>query len=143
MKKVSVNLDILENNEKQLYRQRIDLLQSRAALLTGKDKTLMDMYIANGNSFRQMAAVAGVNETTIARRIYTIIKRLIDGQYITCLRNKGRLDDMDLKVAKDYLLGGLAQQKIADKHKISKYRVRKILTKIQAIIKVSKIEGQK
>jgi DNA-directed RNA polymerase specialized sigma subunit len=143
MKKVSVNLDILENNEKQLCRQRIDLLQSRAALLTGKDKTLMEMYFANGNSFRQMAAVAGVNETTIARRIYTLTKRLIDGQYITCLRNKGRLDDMDLKVAKDYFLGGLAQQKIADKQKISKYRVRKILTKIQAIIKVSKIEGQK
>jgi len=116
------------------YRDRIDLLRSRVNLLTGKDKLLMIMYLENSNSFRQMARLAGVNETSIARRIHKVTKRLIDGEYITCLRNRDKFGKREMAVAKDYFLGGLSMKKIAGKRHWSYYHVRKTLKKIQRLV---------
>lgn len=116
------------------YRDRIDLLRSRVGLLTGKDKVLMTMYIENGNSFRQMARLVGVNEASIARRIYKVTERLMNGEYITCLRNRYKFDRGELDIAKDYFLAGLSMKKIAVKRDSTYYCVRKTLKKIQGII---------
>ena len=72
MKRIQENIsqEIVEVHKG--YRDRIDMLRSRVNLLIGKDKLLMKMYLENGNSFRQMARLAGVNETCIARRIYKV-----------------------------------------------------------------------
>jgi hypothetical protein len=118
------------------YGSRLELLESRIELLRGKEKLLMTMYLKNGNSFYQMARLAGVNEVTIARRIYKIIKRLLDGEYITCLRNRNKFSDCEMAVAKDYLLTGLSMRKIARHHRCSRYRVRQTLGKILAISKI-------
>jgi len=118
------------------YRDRIDLLYSRVNLLTGKDKLLMTMYLENSNSFRQMARLAGVNETSIARRIYKVTKRLIDGEYITCLRNRDKFSKREMAVAKDYFLLGISMKKIAGKQHWSYYRVRKTLKKIQRLVTI-------
>jgi predicted DNA-binding protein YlxM (UPF0122 family) len=119
---------------KNEYRDRIDLLRSRVNLLTGQDKLLMTMYLENGNSFRQMARLAGVNETNIARRIHKVTKRLIDGEYITCLRNRDKLTDAELAIAKSYFLTGLSIKKIAAKKHTTYYRIRETLKKIQRIV---------
>ncbi len=118
------------------YRDRIDLLRSRVNLLTGKDKLLMTMYLENSNSFRQMARLAGVNESRIARRIHRVTKRLIDGEYITCLRNRDKFSKRELAVAKDYFLLGLSMKKIAGKRRWSYYHVRKTLKKIQRLVTI-------
>ncbi|MCK4753176.1 MAG: hypothetical protein KAS75_06995 [Planctomycetes bacterium] len=122
---------------RNVYRDRIDLLQSRVSLLRGTDRLLMTMYLKNGNSFRQMARLAGVNEANIARRIYKLTKRLIDGEYITCLRNRDRFTRAEMGVAKDYFLLGLSQRKISTKRNYSLYHIRKILKKIQQLVKIS------
>ena len=118
------------------YRDRVDLLRNRASLLRGRDRLLMTMYLENGNTFRQMARLAGVNESSIARRINKIVKRLLDGQYITCLRNSEKFDADELGIAKDYFLEGLSLKKIASKRKYTFYRVRKTMQKIQGIMRV-------
>ena len=120
---------------RKAVRDRIDLLRSRVSLLTGRDKLLMTMYLENGNTFRQMARLAGVNEASIARRIHKVTKRLIDGEYITCLRNRDKFTGAELAVAKDYLLLGLSQRKIALKRNCSTYQVHKILKKIQQLVR--------
>jgi len=122
-------------NERK-YGKRLELLESRIELLCGKEKLLMTMYLKNGNSFYQMARLAGVNEVTIARRIYKIIKRLLDGEYITCLRNRDKFSDCEMAVAKDYFLTGLSMREIARHQRCSRYRVRKTLGKILAISKI-------
>lgn len=122
---------------KNICRDRIDLLQSRVSLLRGEDRLLMTMYLKNGNTFRQMARLAGVNESNIARRIHRITKRLIDGEYITCLRNRNKFTRAELSVARDYFLQGLSQKKIAAKRNCSPYRVGKILKKIQQLVKIT------
>ena len=120
--------------DKNEYRDRIDLLRSRVNLLSGKDKLLMTMYLENSNSFRQMARLAGVNETSIARRIHRVTKRLIDGEYITCLRNRNKFSKREMAIAKDYFLLGLSMKKIAGKRYWSYHRVRKTLKKIQRLV---------
>ena len=114
------------------------MLQSRAELLTGKDKALMTMYLKYGNTFYQMAKLTGVNEATVARRIYKVIKRLTDGEYITCLRNRDKFTEEEMTVARDYFLRGISIRKIAHRRKLSYYRVRECLKKIQSLVKVIK-----
>ena len=137
MEKIHKNISQEQAKAKETYRDKIELLRSRANLLTGKDKLLMTMYLENCNSFRQMARLAGVNETNIARRIHKITKRLIDGEYITCLRNRDKFTETEMAIAKDYFLLGLSIRKIAGKRHRTYYGVRETLKKIQRLVKDS------
>lgn len=134
MNKIHENIPQGSVKAKAEHRDRVDLLRSRVGLLTGKDKMLMTMYMENGNSFRQMARLSGVNEASIARRIHKVTKRLINGEYITCLRNRNKFDSGELDIAKDYFLDGLSMKKIAKKRDTTYYGVRKTLKKIQGVI---------
>ena len=134
MKTVHANISQRAAEARNAYRSRIELLRSRAELLTGRDKLLMTMYLDNGNTFRQMALLAGASEASIARRIRRVTKRLIDGEYITCLRNRDRFTRGEMAVAKDYFLLGLSIRKIAAKRQCSFYRIRKHLKKIQWLV---------
>ena len=118
------------------YQDRIDVLRSRVNLLEGKDRALMKMYLDNGETFAQMARLAGVNEATISKRIYKLTRRLLDGQYISILRNRNFFTKLDLKIAKDYFIRGLSMKKIKQKHKISFYRVRNTMKQIQELTEV-------
>ncbi len=137
MKKIHENITHRTSKIKKEYRDRIDLLHSRVSMLTGKNKLLMTMYLSNSNSFRQMARLAGVSEVSIARRIRKITKRLIDGEYITCLRNRDKLTRGEMAVAKDYYLLGLSQRRISLKRNYSIYRIGKILTRIQQLTNIA------
>jgi len=113
------------------------LLRSRLNLLNGKDKVMITMYLENGNSFRQIARLTGVSEARIARRIRGLTKRLIDGQYIVCLRNRNKFSKAQMTIARDYFLTGLSIKKIAAKRHKSIYNVRKLLRKISSVLKNS------
>ena len=110
------------------------MLRSRLNLLSGTDKLLMTMYIEHGNSIRQIARIRGVSETSIARRIRAITKRLTDGPYIDCLRKRDKLTSRQLAIAKDYYLMGLSMRQIAAKRRRSYYRVRDTINEIQSIV---------
>jgi predicted DNA-binding protein YlxM (UPF0122 family) len=135
MKRIHENITGQTINVKGLRRGGIEMLRSRLNLLTGTDKLLMTMYIEHGNSIRQIARIRGTTETSIARKIHTITKRLTDGPYIDCLRNRGKLTDRQLAIAKDYFLVGLSMRRIAAKRHWSYYRVRDTLIEIRSIIK--------
>ena len=134
MKRVHENIAEQTNNVKGRHRGGIELLRSRLNLLSGTDKLLMTMYIEHGNSIRQIARIRGVTETKVARRIRSITKRLTDGPYIDCLRNRDKLTGQQLAVAKDYYLMGLSIRRIAAKRRWSYYRVRDTINEIQSIM---------
>ena len=134
MEKIYENMSEAAPKARREYRDRVDLLRLRLSLLSGKDKLLMTMYLENANSFRQMARLAGVNESSIGRRIHRVTKRLIDGEYITCLRNRNRFTKTEMAIAKDHFLRGLSMKKIAGKRHWSYYRVRKTLIKIKRLV---------
>ena len=134
MKRAHENIAEQTNNTKGRHRGGIELLRSRLNLLSGTDKLLMTMYIKHGNSIRQIARIRGVSETSVARRIRAITKRLTDGPYIDCLRNRNKLTGRQLAIAKDYYLMGLSMRQIAAKRRWSYYRVRDILIEIRSIV---------
>jgi len=121
------------NKTEDEFEDRIDLLRNRASFLTGKDRALMQMYLENATTFSQMARLAGVNEANIARRIHKLVRRLLDGQYITCLRNRDKLSPLQIKIARDYFVRGLSMHKIADTNKITYYTVRQTMRYIQRL----------
>jgi len=115
-------------------RDELDLLRSRLHLLNGKEKVLMTMYLENGSSFRQIARLTGISDTSIARRINRLTKRLIDGQYIACLRNRDKFTRDQMTIAKDYFLVGLSMKEIALKRRWSRYHVRETIIKIKSVL---------
>jgi transposase-like protein len=117
------------------YRGRIELLRSRMNLLKGKDKLLMTMYLENSNSFRQMSRLAGIDETSISRKISRIIKRLTEGRYIICLRNRNKFTAKELAIAKEYFMLGLSVKQIAARRRWTYYRAYKTVKEIQQRIK--------
>lgn len=134
MKRIHENIAKQTSNVKGRHRGGIELLRSRLNLLSGTDKLLMTMYIEHGNSIRQIARIRGVSETSVARKIRAITKRLTDGPYINCLRNRNKLTGRQLAIAKDYYLMGLSMRQIAAKRCRSYYRVRDTINEIQNIV---------
>jgi len=131
VKRIHENTPLNAIEGRRRYREQIELLRSRVCLLAGKDKLLMTMYLENGNSFRQMARLAGVNEATIGRRIRKISRRLAEGEYIRCLRKREEFTDFELDVARDYFLSGVAIKWIAANRGSSYQLIRKIIKKIR------------
>jgi len=122
---------------------KIDLLRCRAGLLTGKDGALVQMYLNGTGTLNQMARLAGVNEANVARRIHKLVRRLLDGQYITCLRSRDKFTQEQIEIARDYFVDGLPMSEIAWRRDISYYSVRRTLKKIQRLTRVTEDGGQK
>lgn len=138
MKRVHTNITERMLEAKGQPREAIELLRNRINLLEGQEKVLMKMYLENGNSVRQMARLTGVNETTIARRIRRMTKRLIDGQYIECLRCRSEFTKTELAIAKDYFLMGISMRRIAANRRSTYYFVRETLKKIRGFLESGK-----
>lgn len=134
MKRIHSNTAESTSVANSSYRDRIDLLRSRIGLLAGKDKLLLTMHLENGNSFRQIARLVGVNEASIGRRIRKIMRRLIDGEYITCLRNREKFTEAELAIARDYFLQRESIRKIAEKQELTYYAVRKSIGRIKKVL---------
>jgi len=134
MKRTHGNISDAMLSARGRRREQIDLLLARLDLLDGRAKVMMKMHLENGNSFRQIARLLGVSETSVARRIHRISARLLDGRYIACLRNRERLTEHQMSVAKDRFLRGFSQSKIAERKSWSLYRVSRTLKQIQGVI---------
>lgn len=115
-------------------RNRIEVLRRRIHLLDGMDRLLMTMHLENGNSFRQIARLVGMNEASIARRIKKITKRLADGEYIKCLRSRNRFTKQELAIAKDYFLSGMSIKKIVEKRGCTYYHIHKNIERIKEVV---------
>jgi len=126
------------NEEMEIRRsfhvERMNLLRSRVELLEGEDRALLTMYLDNGTTFRQIAKVAGVNEATVARRIYKLIQRLLDGDYVACLRNRQMFTCQEMSVARRYFLKGESMRTIATREGVTYYQVRQTLKRIYRVI---------
>jgi DNA-binding Lrp family transcriptional regulator len=134
MKMIYENISEETLTAKTYLRDQVELLSKRVYLLDGKDRALLKMCLENGSSFRQIALLIGINETSIARRVHKLIKRLTTGKYITCLQNREKFTEFQMGIAKDYFLNGLSLKNTAQKHCLSYYRTREIISVINKIL---------
>jgi hypothetical protein len=116
------------------HRRWLDLLRSRIALLKGKDKVLMTMYFDTGNTVLQIAVLSGMSEARVARKIRVLTRRLMDGRYLACVRERQKFTKLEMALARDHFLRGLSYKKIARKRSLTLYRVKKILRCIKRVI---------
>lgn len=116
------------------HRKSADILRNRLDLLDGDDRVLMRMYVEAGSSFRQMARLAGVNEVTVARRIRSTTRRLVNGQYLNCLRHREKLTAIELDIAKDYYLKALPMKGISARRGWTYYRTQRTICKIRRLL---------
>ena len=134
METIKENISHELRSTKEKYRNKVELLRQRLSMLSGEDKLLMTMYWENGNSIRQISKLAGVSRVTIARKIHKLTERLMEGQYITCLRNRDKFTKREMAIAKDYFMLGISMKKIAGKRQWSSYRVRQTINKIKRLL---------
>ena len=134
MKTIHKNMAQNDLEDKKNNRARIDLLRSRLDLLDGKDRLLMTMYLESGYSIFKISKVTGLCHTSITRRIKRLTKKLLEGRYITCLRNRDKLNRDQMIIAKDYFLMGLSIREITIKRRRSVYHVRETISNIKNIL---------
>ena len=108
-------------------RDRCELLRLRATHLAGEDRALMTLYLEGGNSFRQIARLAGEHPTSVARRIRRITRGLLDETYPLCLQNRDAFSVFELAVIKDHLVRGFPYREISRRRHASLYRVQSIV----------------
>ena len=112
-------------------REELEILRSRLFLLRGKDKTIMTMYIEKGISCRRIAMLLGVNASSVLRRIRKIRQTLTDSIYVSCLKNKERFTQAEMKIATDYFLDELSIRQIARRRKASYYEIQQKIKEIK------------
>ena len=134
MKQIHDNISTEEVCNLRDCRDRIELLLERVRLLSGVEKVMMTMYLRNGNSFYQMAMLSGVDQSTIARRIRRISKRLMDNDYYRCLSHRGEFSKAEIDAAKDYFLYGLSLRQMAEKRGVSFYKARERISRVKEVI---------
>ncbi len=114
-------------------RETMELLRSRIDLLTGTDRTLVMMYLENGNSVRQIAELAGLQTSTVARRIHRIVERLHDETFLLCLKQRDCFSEIELAIVKDYFVLGLSARRISSNRNVSYYRARAAIRKARQL----------
>ena len=131
---MEANYDGLSNVETDLRkhkREQVDVLRGRIELLEGKDRAMMEMYLEQGNSLKQIAELLGVNATSLARRIRKLSDRLTRGTYLQCRRHEGLFSEAELSLAKDYFLRGVNMRRIARNRKMRYHKVREKIRRIE------------
>ena len=116
-------------------RDMADLLRSRAHLLCGNDRSLVQMYLEHGNSFRQIACLAGVAPCTVGRRIRRIVRRLEDETYPLCLAGRDDFTGREMALIKDYFVRGLMMTRISREHGVSYHHVRRTVRKARKYVR--------
>jgi hypothetical protein len=125
------SLEVLEGQFEELdvcripaRRDTVELLRARLDLLKGEDRALLKMYLDAGSSFYQLARLAGMNRSTVCRRIHRMIRRLSDETYPVCQANPHVFDEQELTIIRDHFVRGLSVKRICRDHQIGLYRVR-------------------
>ena len=104
-----------EHDHRQQRAEQFELLVLRLELLEPPDRRELELYLQHGVSFRQLSALCGASERTMARRLKRLIGRLLGGEYITFVRNRQQFSPRQLDVAYDRYLLGLSYRAIAAK----------------------------
>ena len=88
------------------------------------------MWIRQGATFRQIAALTGLHEANVARMARKISSRLLRGAFVDCLLKSDCLTKEQLAIAGDHYLNRLSIPAIAQKHNCTLYHVRAVLSQI-------------
>jgi len=136
MRRLSKQPAELDLYQARILRDTADQLKPLVDLLIGDDKTLLLMYIQAGCSFQQLARLAGVNRSSVGRRIRRIVQRLSDPTYTLCLDSRWRFTDLEKAVIRDHFVRGLSLKRICRDHDLCYYRARAIVERARHVARL-------
>ncbi len=131
--RLPVNLTMeVTSEEAGVERNVLEILRERADLLVGRDRALALLYLEYGSNFSQIAQLTGRGRSAVGRRIRRIIARLCDETYHVCAQ-RGRFSRSELAIVKEHSVRGLSVRRIARKHNLCVYRVRKVILQAERL----------
>ncbi|MGD9109338.1 MAG: Mor transcription activator family protein [Phycisphaerales bacterium] len=133
MSRIHENLDTGNLRASTSMRRQLEQFRSKVALLTRDDRLLITMYLDNGNSFRQISRLTGVNEVTISRRFEKIMHRLTNEYFDAAVKNRDKLSRRQMKIARDYFLRGVSIRQLKTKYRMSYHQVYQILKSVREL----------
>ncbi len=117
--------------------RQVDRLRNRMDLLSGPDRSLMEMVLEHGLKFSEIARLTRQNESTIGRRFRKLKNRLLEGEFCFCLQNRHCLSEIEISIARDFFLNRHRQKDIARRTGLTIYQVKKIVNKIRVMKQLS------
>lgn len=127
MSKIHSNLESEMFCASSSYRASLEAVRNRISFLGKRDRLLITMYLDNKNTCGQISRLTGVSESTVARRISRILKRL-KNQYFSCaLLHRDFLTKTQIGILQDYFIRGLSIRRLAEKYSLTYHSVRKTL----------------
>lgn len=133
-----VELDIARMPDR---REVTEMLHARLEWLDTEDRVLLKTYLEAGSSFDEIARLAGMNRSSVCRRIHRLLRRLHDDTYARCEADRMSFDESKLAVIRDRFVRGLSVKRICRDHHLSYYRVRVILQKARTFARVQETAG--
>ena len=111
--------------------REMELLRLRVDLLDGQERLLVDMYLNQNASYYRLAALTGMGEKYVARRVQSLLRCLQSEEYLSIVRHQRLFEPRTLEVAYDYFLLGMSVRAISRKRNMSRYRVSKKIRRLQ------------
>ena len=115
-----------------------DVICQRLYWLDGMDRLLLELVYEKNTSYRQVAQLIGLSETTVSRRVRKLTKGLLSRDYQICLKNRWNLSAFQLKLARERFVLRLSYKAIARRHRISLYRVQYHLHRLSQVLQNAK-----
>lgn len=128
----------IENRHKLLISKYIDVLIARLELLRKSEKALLEAYLQDDVSLRNLAELTKTPVSTISRQIRQLSQRLLHGDYIYVIRNRSRFNEHELKIAYDHYILGQGYRRIARSRRLSEFTVRRQLARLKLEIAAAK-----
>jgi DNA-directed RNA polymerase specialized sigma subunit len=135
MRKVVRDIEHDKLEHQQCYRDAGEVLCNRLWLLTPADRMIMQMYLDQRASVRQLAQLTGTSPSTVARRIKRLSERLLRNRYLSCLADSQNFTELQRRIARQYFFEGSSIRQIAQHNGLSFYRTRQIIRHISECTK--------
>ena len=107
-----------------------EVLLNRSEQMDSKEKALLRMVLGQGASYDQVARLSGEHASTVSRRFRAMVRRL-RGRPPRIAEALGTLTPLEKTILIESFVYGAAQEQIAAKLGISRYRVRKALDNVR------------
>lgn len=117
----------------QLNQKLRELVQIRGEVLSRQDQVFIEMILEKGMTHRQIACLLGCSETSVGRRVKRVIKKVLNSDYLMCLRHRDRLTVFQMRVARAYFVEDRSKKEIVGLLDTTLYQVEKAIDAIRRL----------